>query len=155
MKLPIGYPSPDEEQEIIRRYGKASRVPEVSAVIDEEAILAARDAIETHVHVEDAIIQTVQRMVDETRPERSTIAMVAELVEQGGGASPRAGIGIVYAARVNAVMQGRDYVTPDDLVAVVTPILRHRIVFKPGEVQEEEAEQRLIEIVEQIVRAVL
>lgn len=155
MKLPIDYPSPDDEEEIIRRYGTAGLVPEIEAVIDEGAILAARRAIETQVHVEDAIIAKVQRMLDETRPERSGIPMVADLVEQGGGASPRAGIGIIYASRVNAVMQGRDFVTPDDIVAVTTPVLRHRIVFKPGEVQEEEAEQRLTEIVTDIVRTVM
>ncbi|MBT8098732.1 MAG: MoxR family ATPase [Gammaproteobacteria bacterium] len=155
MKLPIDYPSPDDEEEIIRRYGTAGLVPEIEAVIDEGAILAARRAIETQVHVEDAIIAKVQRMLDETRPERSSIPMVADLVEQGGGASPRAGIGIIYASRVNAVMQGRDFVTPDDIVAVTTPVLRHRIVFKPGEVQEEEAEQRLTEIVTDIVRTVM
>jgi len=155
MKLPIGYPTRDDEQEIIRRYGSASNVPDIEPVIDEDAILAARGAIENGVHVEDSIIGKVQQILDETRPERSTIPMVAELVEQGGGASPRAGIGIVYAARVNAVIEGRDYVTPDDVVAVMTPILRHRIVFKPGEVQEEEAEQRLNEIVGNIIRKVL
>ena len=155
MKLPIGYPSPDDEQEIIRRYSAASLAPEIEPVIDEGTILAARAAIETQVHVEDAIYAKVQRMLDETRPERTSIPMVADLVEQGGGASPRAGIGIIYASRVNAVMQSRDFVTPDDIVAVVAPILRHRLVFKPGEVQEEEAEQRLTEIVTDIVRTVM
>lgn len=155
MKLPIGYPSPDEEQEIIRRYGSASSVPAVEPVIDEAGILAARVAIKDNVHVEEAIIAKVQRMLDETRPERSSLSMVTDLVELGGGASPRAGIGIVHASRVNAVMQGRDFVMPDDVVAVTTPILRHRLVFRPGEVQEEEAEERLNEIVSDIVRTVM
>lgn len=155
MKLPIGYPSPDEEQEIIRRYGSASSLPAVDPVIDEAGILAARVAIKDNVHVEEAIIAKVQRMLDETRPERSSLSMVTDLVEQGGGASPRAGIGIVHASRVNAVMHGRDFVMPDDVVAVTTPILRHRLVFRPGEVQEEEAEERLNEIVSDIVRTVM
>ena len=155
MKVPIGYPSAADEEEIIRRYGTLSDVPEVNQVISEDSILADREAIKPHVHVEDSIIKKVQRILDETRPERTSLQSVSELIERGGGASPRAGIGIIYAARVNAVMQGRDYVTPDDLVAVVTPILRHRLVLKPGEVQEEEIEQRLVDIIDEVVRQVM
>ncbi|MDH3350417.1 MAG: MoxR family ATPase, partial [Gammaproteobacteria bacterium] len=155
MKIPIGYPSPDEEQEIIRRYGTSSHAPEVNQVISADSILADRQAIETHVHVEEPIIDKVQRILDETRPERTTLPNVTQLIERGGGASPRAGIGIIYAARVNAVMQGRDHVTPHDLVAVVTPILRHRLVFKHGEVREEESEQRLTEIIDEVVHRVM
>lgn len=155
MKVPIGYPSPEDEQEIIRRYGAASDLPEVGHVVSEASILADRDAIKTHVHVEDPIINKVQRILDETRPERASIPMVTELIERGGGASPRAGIGMIQAARVSAVMHSRDFVAPDDLVDVITPILRHRLVFKPGEVQEEETEQRLIEIIDEVVRKVM
>jgi MoxR-like ATPase len=155
MKVPIGYPSPSDEEEIIRRYGTASEPPEINQVISEESILADREAIKTHVHIEDPIINKVQRILDQTRPERTSLRSVSELIERGGGASPRAGIGIISASRVNAVMQGRDYVTPDDLVAVVTPILRHRLVLKPGEVQEEEIEQRLAEIIDEVVRQVM
>ena len=155
MKVPIGYPSPDEEEEIIRRYGATATFPDVRQVISEESILADREAIKTHVHVEEPIITKVQRILDETRPERTTIPLVKDLIELGGGASPRAGIGIIYAARVNAVMHGRDFVTPDDLVEVVMPIMRHRLVFKPGEVQEEETEQRLTEIIDEVIRQVM
>lgn len=155
MKVPIGYPSPDEEEEIIRRYGAATVLPEVNQVISEASILADRESIKTHVHVEEPIINKVQRILDETRPERTAIPRVAELIERGGGASPRAGIGIIQAARVSAVMQGRGFVTPDDLVGVISPIMRHRLVFKPGEVQEEETEQCLTEIIDEVIRQVM
>ncbi len=156
MKVPIAYPTPEEEQEIMRRYGAESgKLPPVEAVIDEEKILADRETIRSQVHVEQPIVEKVQRILDETRPERTTLDSVRRLVERGGGASPRAGIGMIYAARVNAVMEGRDYVTPDDLIAVITPILRHRIVFQPGEVQEEETEERLAGIIDEIIRAVI
>ncbi|MDH3531846.1 MAG: MoxR family ATPase [Gammaproteobacteria bacterium] len=155
MKVPIGYPSPDEEEEIMRRYGAATELPEVRQVISEESILADREAIRTHVHVEEPIISKVQRILDQTRPERSSIPLVTELIERGGGASPRAGIGLIQAARVSAVMHGRNFVTPDDLVGVLAPILRHRLVFKPGEVQEEETEQRLTEIIDEVIRKVM
>lgn len=156
MKIPIGYPSPSEEAEIMRRYGaSAGELAPVEAVIDEQKILADREAIRTHVSVEEPVITMVQQILDETRPERTTLDSVKELIERGGGASPRAGIGMIYAARVNAVMDGRDYVKPEDIIAVVKPILRHRLVFKPGEVLEEETEERLAEIIDEVVHRVM
>jgi len=155
MKILLTYPTPEEEEEVIQRYGVVGGMPAVEHVINAEAILAARDAIRTGVHVEKSIVQKVQQILSETRPESSEIADVKKVIERLGGASPRAGINIVTAARVHAVMQGNDHVTPNDVVEVVTPILRHRLVFKPGEVGEEESEERLLEIVDKIIRKVL
>ena len=86
----------------------------------------------TQVHIEPAIVTKIQQIMDETRPERTSIAKVKQLVELGGGASPRAGINIVQAARVHAVLQGNDFVGPNDIAAVIPHILRHRLVFQPG-----------------------
>jgi MoxR-like ATPase len=155
MMLPITYPSPEEEEEIIRRYGAGGVMPEITPVIDEEGILEARETIRSQVHVEAPIIEKIQQIINETRPERTSIDEVARLVERGGGASPRAGLGIVFSARVHAVMQGNDFVSPDDVLAVMAPILRHRLVFKPGEVEEEESEMLLGEIIHKIVEKVL
>lgn len=155
MMLPISYPSAKDEEEIIRRYGADGSMPEISPVIDEEGILEARETIRKEVHVEGPIIEKIQKILDETRPERTSIDEVARLVEIGGGASPRAGLGIVFAARVHAAMQGNDFVSPDDVIAVMTPILRHRLVFKPGEVEEEETEMRLREIIDKIIQQVM
>jgi len=155
MMLPISYPTAKDEEEIIRRYGADGEMPEISPVIDEQGILAAREAIRREVHVEAPIIEKIQQILDETRPERTSIDEVAQLVELGGGASPRAGLGIVFSARVHAVMQGNDFVGPDDVIAVMTPILRHRLVFKPGEVEEEETETRLREIIDKIIQQVM
>jgi MoxR-like ATPase len=62
---------------------------------------------------------------------------------------------MISAARVHAVLQGNEFVRPDDLTAVVLPILRHRLVFKPGEVELEETETRLHEIIDEIISKVL
>jgi len=155
MMVPITYPTPQDEEEIIRRYAADGAMPEITPVIDEVGILSARDAIRSQVHVGGPIIGKIQQIVDETRPERTSIDQVARLIERGGGASPRAGLGAVFAARVHALMQGNDFVGPDDLIAVITPILRHRLVFKPGEVDEEESEACLHEIIDKIVQRVL
>jgi MoxR-like ATPase len=155
MMLPISYPNAKDEQEIIRRYGADGTMPEITPVIDEEGILASREVIRREVHVEAPIIGKIQQILDETRPERTSIEEVSRLIENGGGASPRAGLGIVFAARVHAVMRGNDFVGPGDVIAVMTPILRHRLVFKPGEVEEEETEIRLREIIDKIVQKVM
>jgi MoxR-like ATPase len=154
MKVLLEYPSPEEEDEIITRYGVVGGMPEVSHVVDAESILAARSSIRTLVHVEPNIVNKIQKILNETRPERTTIKEVKQLVENSGGVSPRAGISIVNASRVHAVIQGNDFVSPNDIVGVLTPILRHRIVFNPSEVEEEENEIRLLEIIDKILSKV-
>ncbi len=155
MMVPIGYPSPVEEEAIIRRYGVEGGMPPVEAVVGEDEILAARQAIATLVHVEPAIVSKTQQIVDQTRPERSSIDEVRQLVEIGGGGSPRAGIYIIQAARVHAAFRGNEFVTPQDIAEMLMPIFRHRIVFKPGEVEPEDCERRIAEIIDKIVRKVL
>jgi MoxR-like ATPase len=154
MMVPIDYPSPEEEEEIIFRYGVGTEIPAVSPVTDEQEILSARAAIRSQVHVERPIVTKVQQILHETRPERGSIPEIKQLLEPRGGASPRAGIYIIQAARVHAIMRGRDFVSPEDVTAVVTPILRHRLVFKPAEVEEEEFEERLADLIDRIVRKV-
>lgn len=155
MMVPISYPTPEDEARIIGLYSGCSVLPDITPVIDETGIVEARAAIRSRVHVETPIIDKVQRLIAETRPEATKVDLVSKLIEKGGGASPRAGLGIVAAGRVHALMQGKDYVTPDDLVAVLPPILRHRLVFKPGEVADEECEERLRDIIDRIIRRVL
>lgn len=155
MMVPIYYPTTEEEEAIIFRYGVRAETPVVEPVTDEQEILAARAAIRSQVHVEAPIVSKVQQIVNETRPERGSIEEVKQLLEPRGGASPRAGIYIIQAARVHAVMQGRDFVSPEDVAAVVTPILRHRLVFKPAEVEDEEIEERLTDLIDRILRKVL
>jgi len=154
MMVPIGYSSPADEEEIIRRYGVIGVSPPVRSVTDEAGILAARDAIRSQVHVEPAIVTKIQRVVDETRPERTSIPLVKQLVEIGGGASPRAALNIVQAARVHAVMQGNEFVGPNDLAAVIPPILHHRLVFRPAEVEAEEVQAKVAEVIDHIVKMV-
>ena len=155
MKILLEYPKPVEEEEIIDRYGVHSGMPEVNSVVDAQGILNARQIIVNKVHVEDSIVSKIQQIVNETRPERTTLDDVKKLIERAGGASPRAGISMVHASRVNAVMNNNDYVTPNDIVEVITPILRHRLVFKPGEIEEEEREDHLNDIIEKILSKVL
>ncbi len=155
MMVPIGYATPAEEEEIIHRYGVLGRMPQVNAVATESDLLEAREAITAQVHVEPAVVTKIQRLVDETRPERSSVSSVRRLVENGGGGSPRAALAIVQAARASALLHGVDYVGPNEIADVVPGILRHRIVFKPGEVEAEEAQATVQAVIEDVMKAVL
>ncbi len=155
MKILLEYPKPAEEEEIVKRYGVIGGMPSVETVIDAEGILTARDIVKNKVHVEDSIVSKIQQILNETRPERTTTDVVTKFIERAGGVSPRAGISIVQAARVHAVLQGNDFVTPNDIVSVINPILRHRLVFKPGEIEEGEEEIYLKEIIDTILKKVL
>jgi len=155
MMVPLGYPSSESEEEILNRYGVIGEMPKISAVIDEQGILAARRAIRTKVHIENAIVKKIQQILHETRPEMSDIDEIKQIVQRGGGASPRAGLSMIQAARVHAVLQGNDFVGPENLAAVIKPILRHRLVFKPGEVELEETEEKIGELIEKIIKKVL
>ena len=155
MMVPLGYPSPEDEEKIITRYGVTGGMPEITPVIHEQDILAGRKAIRTGVHIEPSIVNKIQQILNQTRPERSDIEQVKRLVQRSGGASPRAGLSMISAARVHAVLQGNEFVRPDDITAVILPILRHRLVFKPGEVEHDETEIRLHEIIDEIISKVL
>jgi len=72
------------------------------------------------VTVEDSVVDYVVRIVEETR--RSGDLLL--------GASPRAGVHLLRAAKANAALEGRDFVTPDDVKSLVPPTLRHRVVLK-------------------------
>lgn len=156
MKVLVGYPSAEEEKEIIVRYSEDMELAPITPVINRESILDIRKIIQEQVYVGDEIIRKVRDLVRETRPENSQIEEIKRLVDvPGGGASPRAGIYIVRAAKVHAILRGTDCVTPEDLVAVVIPILRHRIVFKPGAVEEAREEVILEKLVNTILGQVL
>lgn len=155
MLVPLDYPSAEDEIAVINRFAVRNEMEDITPVVNENEILAGRKAIESKVFVEDAIVMKVQQLLNETRPERSSVNQVRQLVQPRGGASPRAGICMIQAARVHAVLQGNDFIKPDDIATVVLPVLRHRLVFKPGEVDDEQAEAQLKSMVDEVIDRVL
>lgn len=155
MLIPLDYPSVHDEIGVLNRFVVGTELEHVQAVISEREILAARESVRSQVHLDESIISKVQQILNETRPERSSVDQVNRLIQRGGGASPRAGIAILQAARVHAVLQGSDFVQPDDVAAVTLPTLRHRLVFRPGEIEEEEAERHLRNLVDEVINKVL
>jgi MoxR-like ATPase len=124
LKIRIGYPSAQEEIEIVSRYDRgfdSRRVDEIVLnPLDASMLPAARREIET-LKVEPALYAYVVSLVRRTR-DWPAISL---------GASPRAAIGLFYVARALAGMAGRDFLLPDDVKAAALPVLRHRIILKP------------------------
>lgn len=115
MRLHVGYPDPDAERQLLRE--TAGQRPSAPTVLDPARILALQAearAIRVHEDIEDYILA----IVGATREDPSLSL----------GASPRAAQALIRAARARALIQGRDFVTPDDVASVTLPALAHRLV---------------------------
>ncbi len=124
-KINVSYPSPEEEREIIYRMGV--KPPEPKQILDTGDLLRLQDlAANNFVH--HALVDYVVRVVTATRhPEQLGMNDVKSWISFG--ASPRASLGIIAASRSLALVRGRDYVIPQDIVEVIPDVLRHRLVL--------------------------
>ena len=123
-KIKVGYPSPKDEREILR---KTTQSIPVQQIITKKDIFEAQEAVKA-VYVDDKVVEYIVEIVHATRfPRESGIDNVAEYIAYG--ASPRATIALYKAAKAQAFLKKRNFVTPDDVKSVALPILRHRIVL--------------------------
>jgi len=121
MRISFGYPTPDEEWEILsNRMARQREEQELRRIVDAEQLLAMQAAIEA-----TAVDESVGRYCVALTAASRTHADVLM------GASPRGALGLLLCARAYAVVDGRDYVTPEDVKAVAVPVLAHRITVKP------------------------
>lgn len=148
LKTVITYPEIEEEREIVRRQLKAGGEG-IKPVVTLEQIARAREVIQD-IYVDAKIEQYILDLVFATRfPDKYRLGKLKPLIAFGG--SPRASINLAKAARVHAFIQHRGYVIPEDVRAVATDVLRHRI----GLTYEAEAENMQTEdIVREILDAV-
>ena len=125
LKLRVGYPSRDEEKEVLRRM--ASGVPiGIRHVSTPEAILAARRHI-ADLYIDERLVDYIVDLVHATRfPKDAKLNDLVPLIEFG--ASPRATLSLAQASRAYAYLRGRSYVTPDDVKAIAPDVLRHRVL---------------------------
>jgi MoxR-like ATPase len=125
MKVLVDYPTPEEEREIVYRMGAEPPVPEPVLTPDD---LRRMQRTATGVFVHHALVDYVVRLVVATRtPREHGMEDVASWVSYG--ASPRASLGLIAASRALALVRGRDYVLPQDVLDVTTDVLRHRLVL--------------------------
>jgi MoxR-like ATPase len=125
LKLRVGYPTRDEEKEIMRRMSGGAAI-DVSPVAGPTQILDARRRI-AELYVDERIVDYIVDIVHATRaPREAGLADLAPLIEFG--ASPRATIALAQASRAHAFLRGRTYVTPDDVKSIAPDVLRHRVL---------------------------
>jgi MoxR-like ATPase len=126
MKAVVGYPNRLEERVILDR-GIAGDPVTVQRVITRDALLAARDAVRS-VHLEDRLRDYVLQIVRATRePAQFRLQPLASLI--AFGASPRASIYLAQTSQAHAFLEGRGFVTPEDVKAVAPDVLRHRVIL--------------------------
>jgi MoxR-like ATPase len=125
LKLKLDYPSPEEEREILDRMG-GSRPPKAAAVLDLDRLEKAREAVQA-IYVDDKVKDYVVRLVHSTRDPRKYGLDLEGLLQYG--ASPRATLNMVRAARAHAFLKGRGFVTPEDIKAIGPDVLRHRLIL--------------------------
>ncbi len=142
MKLRVGYPSRDEEKEIMRRMAGGAAIP-VDAVADPAAILDARGRI-AELYMDDRVVDYIVEIVHVTRsPGDAGLKDLVPLIEFG--ASPRATIALAQASRAHAFLRGRTFVTPDDVKAVAPDVLRHRVLTTFEAEAEEVTSDRIVQ----------
>jgi len=123
-KLKVGYPSMDEELLVMQRMARTDDLPEIESVMTIDALMALRGELEK-VFIDEKVERYIIRLVDATRhPSNYELDLDRYL---RFGASPRASIYLSLAARGHALMQGRDYTTPQDVKDVAHDVLRHRM----------------------------
>ena len=126
LKLKIDYPSPSEELEIMRRMAKTGSKPTLNKVVDPVTILEARKVV-NEIYMDEKVEQYIVDLVFATRkPSDYGIAELEDLISFG--ASPRATINLNLAARAQAFMEHRAYVTPEDVRTIALDVFRHRLI---------------------------
>ncbi|UCF92811.1 MAG: MoxR family ATPase [Desulfobacterales bacterium] len=125
LKIKVDYPSPEEEKEIMNRaYNGAAQ--NVNGVVEVAAIESARNIMRS-IHMEEKLVDYIVRLSGATRHPAGFGLDLGPLISYG--ASPRASIWLGLAARAHAFLNGRGYVTPQDIKSMAPDVLRHRIIL--------------------------
>ncbi|MGE4489947.1 MAG: AAA family ATPase [Kiritimatiellales bacterium] len=142
LKLRIGYPTLEEERRILDRMARTETEISVNPVIDPEAILRARRMVD-EIYMDDKIKDYILSIVFATREPEKYGLNIKDYLRYG--ASPRATIALTLGARAHAFLQGRGYVTPQDVKSIAPDILRHRIIISYEAEAEELTSENLID----------
>ncbi len=127
-KINVTYPSAEQEFRIVLNHHQLdlnAMIEQVGSVLTAEQLGVLRKQVRL-IHVEEKLISFITSIVANTRNHKSIYL----------GASPRASIGILNAAKALAAMRGRDFITPEDIIYVAPAVLRHRIVLSPEKEME-------------------
>ena len=141
-KITVPYPSETEEMTILSQFhqmGNASPLEMIHPVLSSQQIVSLRQQVKTLL-IEERLLQFIAKLVHQTRNNKSVYL----------GASPRASLAIMNASKAMAAIQGRDFVTPEDILAIAPPVLRHRIILSPDKEMEGITED---DVIKQIIQS--
>jgi MoxR-like ATPase len=134
LKLSVGYPSPEEELEIMRRVTKTGEI-KIKPIVAPPEIMRAREAVK-EIYIDEKIEKYIVDIVFATRnPGKYGLEELKDLITFG--ASPRASIFLALAAKAHAFLRRRGYVTPEDVRSIGMDVMRHRVILS----YEAEAEE--------------
>ena len=140
-KIIVPYPTEAEELAILtqfNRMGNTRALDMITPALDAQQVAALRQQIKAQL-IEEKLLQFIAKLIHQTRSHKSIYL----------GASPRASLAIMNASKAIAAMQGRDFVTPEDILAVVPAVLRHRIILSPDKEMEGITED---DVIKQIIQ---
>jgi MoxR-like ATPase len=127
-KIVVPYPSESEEYDILKQFhdmGSMDVMTIVDSVLSAQQIIDIRKQVKA-ILIEEKLLQFIAKLTHQTRNHKSIYL----------GASPRASLAIMNASKAMAAINGRDFVTPEDILEVVPPVLRHRIILSPDKEME-------------------
>jgi MoxR-like ATPase len=143
MRLPMGYPAPESERQILRSEAGAARLEDVHAVLNGADVVAIQEEV-TRVRVDDSLVEYALKIVNRTR-DSANLSL---------GVSPRGSLMLYRAAQSMAYVDGRDFATPEDFKSLAVPVFSHRVVvsgrYSSTLKKSEQSEQILREIVDSV-----
>ncbi len=142
LKLKVEYPTKDEERRILDAQARTGAKPKATAVVTPEKILAARKIVD-EIYIDEKVKEYILDIVFATREPEKYGLNIKEFIRYG--ASPRATIALTLAAKAHAFVQGRGYVTPQDVKSIAYDVLRHRVIISYEAEAEELTSENLIE----------
>ncbi|HSU27513.1 MAG TPA: MoxR family ATPase [Chitinophagaceae bacterium] len=140
-KIVVPYPSESEELTMLNQFhhlGNTLPMDMIKPALTGEQVTTLKKQIKTLI-IEEKLLQFIARLVNQTRNHKSIYL----------GASPRASLAVMNASKAIAAMHGRDFVTPEDILEVVIPVIRHRIILAPDKEMEGVTEE---EVIKQIIQ---
>jgi MoxR-like ATPase len=123
MKIIINYPSPEEEFTILKRHNENNTLTllnDIKPILSKKEILDFKQLV-SQVIVEDSLLKYISDIILATRNSPAVFL----------GASPRASVALLNATKAYALLQGRDFIIPDDIKYIAVPVLQHRLLLSP------------------------
>ena len=140
LRISLGYPSASDEIVIMERQQHIHPIEQISHVADASDIVMLQETVKK-IYVDDLVKQYIASLVQATRHHHSIYL----------GSSPRGSLALFRTAQARALMQGRDFVLPDDVKALAEPVLTHRLILpSTGRLQDKSGQASIAEILETV-----